>query len=326
MWPYNEWVSRIKKDNDLGEATIGQIDTGGFMLKLGMIGGFRGVVANYLWSQVRTYERVHEWDKMKNTVEFITRLQPHFLSIWDYQGWNLAYNVSVEWDAPEDKYVWIKKGINFIKDGVAKNQKMRADLIWSTAWTYYHKIGQADEAVILRRLFRDDPDVENTQFKLNPTTGDTQYDNFQVGGGWFTRAIQKVDAEGGQLADPDRIKSRLEYVDKQKQHKGTPGDLAFRTMPAHAQTRYAGALEKQSVRDIDPTFGDVARDEWNKANLAWLKFGTYEWPAFRYENQMIRIDDSMIPTTSARYMSLTPEQKYWTERWADQIPLQVLER
>ena len=33
-------------DRDLGEATIGQIDTGSFMLKLFLLGGFRGIVAN----------------------------------------------------------------------------------------------------------------------------------------------------------------------------------------------------------------------------------------------------------------------------------------
>ena len=80
-----------------------------------------------------------------------------FSKIWTFQGWNLAYNVSVEWDAPEDKYEWIKKGIKFLQDGVRKNRKS-PDLLWDTAWTYYHKLGFADESIILRRLFRDDPD------------------------------------------------------------------------------------------------------------------------------------------------------------------------
>ena len=85
----------------------------------------------------------------------ITKLQPHFLSIWTFQSWNLAYNVSVEWDAPEDKYEWIKKGIQFVQEGVDKNRKS-PDLVWDTAWYYYHKLGFSDESIILRRLFRDD--------------------------------------------------------------------------------------------------------------------------------------------------------------------------
>lgn len=311
MWYYTARLQQIKRDKDLGEATIGRIDTGGFMLKLAMIGGCRGVVANYLWTQARGYEKVHEWDKLKGAVDLITKLQPHFLSIWTYQGWNLAYNVSVEWDAPEDKYVWIKKGIEFLKEGVSKNEKS-PDLLWDTAWTYYHKLGFADEAIVLRRLFYDDPDADPL-FRLNPITGNVSTDNFHLAHGWFTRAVRKVDAEGGQRVANTKFEKDVEYVDKPTQHKGRPGDLHFRAMPAHAQTRYAAALEKQSVRDLPPTFGGVARNEWYNALQEWKIFGEYEWPAFRFEHEMVRIDDSTNPD---RFAKLTDEQKHWTNRWA----------
>lgn len=312
MWPYSLYLQRVKAEKDLGEATIGQIDTGGFMLKLAMIGGFRGVVANYMWTQARGYEKVHEWDKLKKTVDFITKLQPHFLSIWTYQGWNLAYNVSVEWDAPEDKYVWIKKGINFLKEGVVKNENGPSpDLIWDTAWTYYHKLGFADEAVVLRRLFRDDPD-DDTRFRVDPSDGGVKVDNFQLSNGWFRRSVEKVRTEGGKRAQTG-FEGKIEYVDKPTQHKGRPGDLHFFTMPAHAQTRYAAALEKQSVRDIPPTFGDVARAEWKRAEDAWNEFGHIEWPAFHFEHQMVQIDDV---TNLPRFATLSEQQQYWTKRWA----------
>src|SRR6266478_1451994 len=157
MVPYTMWLDREKTRKDLGEATIGQVDTGSFMLKLALLGGARGVAANVLWTRAEELKREQDWDQLKATVDLITKLQPHFLSVWTYQGWNLAYNVSVEWDAPEDKYEWIKKGVKFLQDGVKKNVKS-PDLIWDTAWTYYHKIGFSDESIILRRLFRDDPD------------------------------------------------------------------------------------------------------------------------------------------------------------------------
>jgi hypothetical protein len=321
MWPYNVWLQRRKQEKDLGEATIGQVDTGGFMLKLAMIGGFRGMVANYLWTQARTYEKLHEWDKLKGTVDFITKLQPHFLSIWTYQGWNLAYNVSVEWDAPEDKYVWIKKGINFLKDGVAKNEKS-PDLIWDTAWTYYHKLGFADESIVLRRLFYDDPDDDGTRFRIDPIDGTTQTDNFKLGGSWFSRAIAKVDKEGGMRQDSS-FSQEVEYVDRPTQHKGRPGDLHFRTMPAHAQSRYAAALEKQSVRDLAPTFGEVARTEWQRGVGKWQEFGDYEWPVFRYEKEgrMVRIDDWTNPQKIAELKKAGKAKEpelYWTERWSVQ--------
>jgi hypothetical protein len=204
-------------------------------------------------------------------VDLITKLQPHFLAIWTFQGWNLAYNVSVEWDAPEDKYVWIKKGINFLKQGVEKNQKS-PDLKWDTGQTYYHKIGFADEAILLRRLFYDDDDDE--AFRTDPHTGQVRKDNFQVSHGWFVESIADVDTRGGTRLATD-LEAPVDYVDPVVNRKGRPGDLSFRSMPAHAQTRYAAALEKQSVKDLEATFGERAQNEWLVARTSgWSSAAT----------------------------------------------------
>ena len=103
MFPYANWLNERKKRSDLGEAAIGQIDTADFVLKLALLGGLRGWAANRLWSRAEELKKEQDWDQLKATVDLITKLQPHFLSVWTFQGWNLAYNVSVEWDAPEDK-------------------------------------------------------------------------------------------------------------------------------------------------------------------------------------------------------------------------------
>src|SRR5262245_10316500 len=205
---------------------------------------------------------------MKPTVDLITMLQPHFLSVWTFQGWNLAYNVSVEWDAPEDKYEWIKKGIQFLQEGVRMNRKS-PDLVWYTAWTYYHKIGFSDESIILRRLFRDDDDDAFKTY-VDPVTKvqDVRNDNFQLAYSWFNRSVDLVDVEGEvRLAAGES--AVLDYVDPSPQHKGKPNDLSFRSMPAHAQTRYAIALEKMSIQDVPATFGEVAKNEWAKALNEW---------------------------------------------------------
>ncbi len=314
MFPYSLWLNEVKRRRDLGEAAIGQIDTGSFMLKLALLGGARGVAVNVLWTRTEELKREQDWDRMASTVDLITKLQPHFLSVWTYQGWNLAYNVSVEWDAPEDKYDWIKKGIKFLKDGVRKNRKS-PDLVWDTAWTYYHKIGFADEAIILRRLFRDDDDEEFQTYidpeRNVPVVGK---DNFQLAFGWFSQAVGLVDEGEHRVAST--AESNLDYVDPAPQRKGRPGDLAFRAMPAHAQTRYASALEKMSMVGIPATFGEVAKDEWRRALNEWVKFGEYEFPAHNDPTQPIRIDDATNP---ARYNRLSDNAKYWTNRWSDQM-------
>jgi hypothetical protein len=284
------------------------------MLKLALLGGARGMAANVLWTRAEELKRDQDWDRMKATVDLITKLQPHFLSVWTFQGWNLAYNVSVEWDAPEDKYEWIKQGIKFLQEGVKKNDRS-PDLVWDTAWTYYHKLGFSDESIILRRLFYDDDDTEFRSYN-DPETGVKleRRDNFQLGYGWFSRAVNLVDE--GESRAATGVESNLDYVDPVPQRKGRPGDLAFRTMPAHAQTRYAERLEKMSVLGIPATFGEVAKNEWAKALVEWQKFGNYDFEAFNNKDEKVRLDDS---TNMKRFEPLSENQKYWTIRWSDQM-------
>jgi len=323
MIPYTDWLNGVKKQKDLGEAAIGQVDAGSFMLKLALLGGARGIAANVLWTRAEELKREHDWDRMKATIDLITKLQPHFLSVWTFQGWNLAYNVSVEWDAPEDKYDWIKKGIQFLEEGVKKNSRS-PDLVWDTAWTYYHKLGFADESIILRRLFREDEDED---FKKYIDYSDPQQpvvvgnDNFKLGFGWFSRAVALVDSGASRLQEGTRD---VELVDPSPQRKGRPGDLAFRSMPAHAQTRYAAGLEKASIQGVPATFGEVAKNEWGKALNEWEKFGTF---TFMTPNQTrnkqgvlvdepVQIDDVFRPE---RFETLSENQKYWADRWAEQM-------
>ena len=307
---YRPYLQERKEQADLGEAALGQIDAAGFAVKLSMVAGLRGIVVNWLWSQSMELQKEHEWDQLMTYVNLITKLQPHFLSVWTFQGWNLAYNVSVEWDAPEDKYIWIKKGINFLRDGVAHNTNS-ADLIWDTAWTYYHKLGFADEAIILRGLFYRDPDDEGQNFKVDPITGEVRNDNFQVAKGWFLKAVDNVESEVA-----TRTKGDVTYVDKQPQRKGRPDDLSFFSMPAHAQTRFASAREKASIEDVEPQFGQFAQIEWQKALADWTAFGRHRWTTFNYSDQFVYLDDITDP---AKYQTLGANQQYWTERWADQM-------
>ena len=321
MVPYTAWLSNVKQSRDLGEAAIGQVDTGSFMLKLALLGGARGIAANVLWTRAEELKKEQDWDQMKATVDLITKLQPHFLSVWTFQGWNLAYNVSVEWDAPEDKYEWIKKGIQFLQDGVKLNRKS-PDLIWNTAWTYYHKVGFSDESIILRRLFRDDSD-EPFKTYIDPVTNiqTIRHDNFQLADGWFRRSVKLVDAGEARLGSGET--TALEYVDPSPQHKGKPNDISFRSMPAHSATRYAIGLEKMSMKDVPATFGEVAKNAWTNALNDWVEFGKHTWMTHnevlkdgKKVHQPIQIDDETLPKRKAL---LTENQKYWTNRWSDQM-------
>ena len=334
IFPYRQYLDEQAKRKDLGEATLGEVDSGSFVLKLFLLGGFRGMAANVLWTRAIDFQKVQEWDKLKVTVDMITKLQPHFLSIWTFQSWNLTYNVSVEWDAPEDKYEWIKRGIMFVQEGVRKNKKS-PDLIWDTAWYYYHKLGFSDESIILRRLFHDD---EDESFKRSPLD-ETKifHDNFQLGHDWFKKAVNLVDSGELRQRQGDNDPDAVEKVDAPTQRKGQQGDLPFRSMPAHAQTRYAVSLEKESMKGIEATFGPVAQEQWKRSYQEWYEFGDHVFDAYnevlvdgKLVRHKVRLDDNTItqynkwikahPNNDPPFKSPFHEnQQYWADRWADQM-------
>ena len=247
------------------------------MLKLFLLGGFRGIVANVLWTRAEEHKRDHDWDRLKATVDLITKLQPHFLSVWTFQGWNLAYNVSVEWDAPEDKYEWIKKGIKFLQDGVEQEPQVarpdlghRLDLLPQAR---LRRRGDHPPPALPRRRGRGVQDLPRprdaaSRRRQATTTSSSATAGSAARSTWSTRAPARL--AGGTAA------TAIEYVDPSPQRKGRPDDIAFRSMPAHAQTRYAAGLEKMSILGIPATFGEVAKNEWARALNEWVKFGKHD--------------------------------------------------
>ena len=152
--------------------------------------GHAGIAANLLWERANRYKREHDWDNLTATLNQISKLQPNFISVWQFQGWNLAYNVSVEFDDYRSRYHWVKRGINFLREGIRYNSQEPV-LPWEIGWTFGHKIGKADEYVQFRRLYREDEDFHDdlsANINMDNTLGpDNRPDNWLTGREWFLR-------------------------------------------------------------------------------------------------------------------------------------------
>ena len=85
-----------------------------------------------------------DWTNLGATLNQITKVQPNFINVWSNQAWNLAYNVSVEFDDYRQRYRWVIKGIDFLKEGIKYNER-QPRLQWDMGWTISQKIGKADE-------------------------------------------------------------------------------------------------------------------------------------------------------------------------------------
>ena len=96
-------------------------------------------------------QKKNQWNELELHVRTLTKLQPHFITPWIFQSWNLSYNVSVESDRVNDKYFYITRGIELLAEGERQNRD-NPDMRWSIGFFTQHKICQSDETNVLRSL------------------------------------------------------------------------------------------------------------------------------------------------------------------------------
>jgi len=111
------------------------------------MGAFRGVFVNYLWIRANELKEEGRYYEAVDLAKTITRLQPRFPKVWAFHAWNLAYNISVTTQTPEERWAWVESGIRLLRNqGIPANNN---DLILhkELAWIYLHKVqGFMDDA------------------------------------------------------------------------------------------------------------------------------------------------------------------------------------
>lgn len=178
------YLAQIRQENRLSNDQLGNLDPTSETLKLASL-GLRVVAVAMLWSKANEYKKKEDWSNMIATVDTIFRLQPHFISVWKFQAWNISYNVSVEWDDYRDRYYWVMRGIETLERGTKINNDDPI-LLWDTGWFVSHKIGKSDEKRQFRRLFKQDDDFHGAR----PLS---ERDNWYVGKQYYRQAEQVLD-------------------------------------------------------------------------------------------------------------------------------------
>ena len=100
----------------LREQNAGAVELSGSAIRLSLT-GLRGLASCILWMNAIERQKKNQWDELEILVNSITKLQPHFVTPWLFQSWNLAYNVSVESDRVKDKFFYVTRGIDLLGEG-----------------------------------------------------------------------------------------------------------------------------------------------------------------------------------------------------------------
>ncbi len=228
----------------ISQTQLGQIDPTSETIKLATF-GLRGVAALVLWEKANDYKMKEDWANFSATLNQIIKVQPHFISVWIHQAWNMSYNVSVEFDDYRERYRWVIKGIDYLIQGREYN-KDEPRLLWETGWVISQKIGRADEHKYYRRLFKADDEFH----RFRPLA---LRDNWLVGRQWFIDAINLADHIGKGI--------------------GGKSPLIYLSDPPMALMNYSEAIETEG------TFGEVARRAWKTAADEWFKYGSNPIPS-----------------------------------------------
>ena len=121
------------------------------------------MAANVLWTRAIEFQKVQEWDKLKVTVDMITKLQPHFLLDLDVPELEPEPTTSPSSGTPpRTSTSGSTRGIKFVQDGVSKNKKSPDPDLGHGLVLLPHSSVSRTSRSSLRRLFRDDEDESSS--------------------------------------------------------------------------------------------------------------------------------------------------------------------
>jgi hypothetical protein len=133
-----------RQRHDLGLTRVTPLDNAPPVLAFTTValGGFRGLIANILWIRANDMQMEDRYFEQVQLADWITKLQPSFAQVWIVQAWNMAYNISVKFRDPADRWRWVQRGIELLRDDGIRYNPKEALIYRELAWFFQHKIGQ----------------------------------------------------------------------------------------------------------------------------------------------------------------------------------------
>jgi hypothetical protein len=108
-------------------------------------GTFRGIAADVLWMRAEQLKVDGKYFELHQLAKWICTLQPRFATVWDFQSWNMSYNISVGTHTAQERWQWVYNGIRLLRDEGIPNNERVVSLYHRLANIFYHKIGDRQD-------------------------------------------------------------------------------------------------------------------------------------------------------------------------------------
>src|SRR5438552_2798375 len=175
--------SSLNRDRDkLGLTLVAPLENAPPVLAFTTValGGFRGLISNALWIRAMDLQDEDKFFEMAQLADWITKLEPHYVQVWLVQAWNMAYNISVKFKDFSDRWRWVSRGMELLRDDGLRYNPDETLIYRELAWFFQHKLGQnLDDANMhykqqwaneMAKVFgKKKPDVDEL---INPQTED----------------------------------------------------------------------------------------------------------------------------------------------------------
>ena len=316
-------LSQIRHRRDLSSAKISEINPASETMKLASL-GLRGLAVNLLWMNAHEAERVKDWDQLTSTLDTLVNIQPNFIKVWEFQGHNLAFNVSMEFDDYEQRYEWVKRGILFLTKGIPHNRRDHR-IVDALGFFCGQKLGRSDEKKQYRRLFQSDAEFhEEMSRHVNVENISTPHgaDTWLLAYEWYQRS-RRMREDGVEGDAVRRYGGELLYY-------------ARRPM----QIRLMGQSLLEEVRS-----DEFEKANWQRAYDEWLEYGKRPLRSVTSGNISLeggrtlvrRINerraelDELLPGIRTKYLragydTLTEEQKAFLKNPVDSLDDEQLQQ
>ncbi len=106
------------------------------------LGGFRGLISNFLWIRANDLQQAGKYFEMVQLASWITDLEPHYPQVWAFQAWNMAWNISVNFKDFPDRWHWVERGMELLRDDGLRYNPYELLLYQQLSWIFQSKMGQ----------------------------------------------------------------------------------------------------------------------------------------------------------------------------------------
>jgi hypothetical protein len=136
-----------------------------------LLGGFKGIAVDALWLRAGALQQEGKFWELYQLYTWMGKLEPGIEDIWDFNAWNMSYNLVAELQDSEARWQWIQRAIAWLTDDGLKANPRSAKIMERISWIYWHKIGRDTDmhnyyykhrlALIMHRIFlsREEQDI-----------------------------------------------------------------------------------------------------------------------------------------------------------------------